>query len=84
MVFKELSKFNVKISVIPNGFENYMVFTTNRSLVFINSMQFMKSSLDPLVKNLMNEEFKYLYEERSGELLELGLYPKKRKRSVSL
>ena len=84
MIFKELSKFNVKISVIPNGFENYMVFTTNMTLVFINSMQFMKSSLDPLVKNLMNEDFKYLCEECSGELLELGLYPKKRKRSVSL
>ena len=34
-------------------------------------MQFMKSSLDSLVKNLMSEDFKFLSEECSGELLEL-------------
>ena len=40
-------------------------------------MQFMNSSLDSLVKNLMNEDFKYLPEEFSGELLKLvkGVYP---------
>ena len=27
LIFKELSKFNVKISIIPNGLEKYMVFT---------------------------------------------------------
>ena len=51
-VFKELSKLNVKISVIPNGLGKYMAFTINRKLVFIDSMQFMNSSLDSLVKNL--------------------------------
>ena len=39
----------------------------------------MKSSLDSLVKNLMDKDFKYLSEEYSGELLELlqekGVYP---------
>ena len=42
-------------------------------------MQFMNSSLDSLVKNLMDEGFKYLSEEFSGELLKLvkekGVYP---------
>ena len=38
----KLSKFNVKISVIPNGLEKYMAFTINRNIVFIDSMQFMK------------------------------------------
>ena len=79
LIFKELSKFNVKISVIPNGLEKYMAFTVKRNLVFIDSMQFMNSSLDSLVKNLMSEDFKCLSEEFSGELLRLvkekGVYP---------
>ena len=48
-----------------------MAFTINRNLVFIVSMQFMNSSLDSLVKNLMDEDFKYLSEEHSGEFLRL-------------
>ena len=48
-----------------------MAFTINRNLVFIDSMQFMNSSLDSLVKNLSDNDFKYLSEEFSGELLEL-------------
>ena len=62
LIFKELSKFNMKIDVIPNGLEKYMAFTINRNLVFIDSMQFMKSHLDSLLKNLMDEDFKYLSE----------------------
>ena len=78
-IFKELSKFNVEISAIPNGLETYMAFTINRNIVFIDSIQFIKSSLDSLVKNLGDRDFKYLSEEYSGELLELakekGVYP---------
>ena len=66
-----MNKFDVKVSVIPNGLEKYMVFTINRNLVFIDSKQFMNSSLDSLVKNLMDEDFKYLSEEFSGEFLRL-------------
>ena len=58
LIFKELSKFNVKISVIPNGLGKYMAFTINRNIVFIDSMQFMKSSLDSLVTNLGDRDFK--------------------------
>ena len=79
MIFKELSKFNVKISVIQNGLEKYMAFTINKYLVFIDSMQFINSSLDSLVRNLEDKDFKYLSEEYSGELLKLvkkkGVYP---------
>ena len=47
--------------------------------MFIDSMQFMNSSLDKLVKNLSDEDFKYLAEEFGSENLELlkqkGDYP---------
>ena len=44
-----------------------MSFTLNNNIVFLDSMLFMKSSLDKLVKNLGSEDFKYLNEEYSGE-----------------
>ena len=79
LIFKEFCKFNVKISVIPKGLEKYMAFTINRNLFFIDSIQFMNSSLDLLIKKLMSEDFKYLSEEFSaGELglvKEKGVYP---------
>ena len=47
--------------------------------MFIDSMQFMNSSLDKLVKNLSDEDFKFLVEEFSSKNLELlkqrGAYP---------
>ena len=79
VIIKEVSKSDVKVSVIPNELEKYMAFTINRNLVFIDSMQFMNSSLDSLVKNLSDNDFKCLSEEFSGEFLKLvnqkGVYP---------
>ena len=76
LIFKEWSRFNVKISAIPNGLEKYMDFTI---MQFMNSMQFLNCSLDILVKNLSDEDFKYLSEEFSGEQFKLvkekGIYP---------
>ena len=69
LIFSELNKFDVKINVIPNGLEKYMAFFLNKNLVFIDSMQFMNSSLDKLVKNLSDEDFKYLVEEFGSENL---------------
>ena len=43
----------------------------NKNLVFIDSMQFINSSLDKLVRNLSEEDFKYLVEEFGSENLEL-------------
>ena len=71
LIFIELNKFDVKISVIPNGLEKYMAFFLNKNLVFIDSMQFMNPSLDKLVKNLSYEDFKYLVEEFVSKNLEL-------------
>ena len=57
LIFNVLDKFDVKISVIPNGLKKYMAFFFNRNLVFIDSMQFMKSSLDKLVKTCQMKIF---------------------------
>ena len=47
--------------------------------MFIDSIQFMNSSLDKLVKNVSDEDFKFFVEEFSSENLELlkqrGAYP---------
>ena len=79
LIIKEVGKFDAKVSVLPNGLKKYIAFTINKNLVFIDSMQFMNSSLDSLVRNLSDNDFKYLSEEFSGRLLELvkkkGVYP---------
>ena len=62
LIITEINKFDVKVSVIPNGLEKYMAFTINTNLIFIGSMQFMNSSLDLLVKNLSDNDFIYLFE----------------------
>ena len=48
------------------------------SLGFFDSMQFLNSSLDALVKNLSDNDFKYLSQEFSGDLVKIV----KQKRSV--
>ena len=86
LIMKELSNFDVVIDVIPYGLEKYMAIIINRNIVFIDSMQFMKDSLDDLVKNLDEKDFKYLSREfldntteRCVKHVELikqkGLYP---------
>ena len=81
LIFSVLHKFNLKISVIPNGLEKCMAFFLGKNLVFIDSMQFMNSSLDKLVKNLEDKDFKYLVGEFGSENLEIlkqkGTYPYK-------
>ena len=48
-----------------------MAFFLNKNLVFIDSMQFMNSSLDKFIKNLADEDFKYSVEEFGSKNLEL-------------
>ena len=56
-----------------------MSFTLDKNIVFIDSMLFMNSSLDKLVKKL--NDFKYLSSNFKGKQLELikqkGIYPYK-------
>ena len=77
LIFSELNKFNMKINVIPYGLGKYMTFFLSKN--FIDSMQFMNSSLDKLAKNLSDKDFQYLVEEFGSENLEIlkqkGTYP---------
>ena len=51
LIMQELGKFSVKINPIPNGLERYMSFSINNKLSFVDSFQFLKSSLNSLIKN---------------------------------
>ena len=78
-IMQELSKFDLKISVITNGLEKYMSFTNNNKLCFIGNFQFLISSLDGLGKNLNKDDFKYISQEFDNCVLDLdkqkGFYP---------
>ena len=56
-----------------------MVSFLNKNLVFIDSMQFMNPSLEKLVKNLLDNDFKYSTKKFGSKNLELlkqkGAYP---------
>ena len=71
LIFDELNKFDMKIDVIPNRLEKYMTFFVNKNLAFIESMQFMNSSLKNLVRKLSDINFKYFTEEFCPKNLEL-------------
>ena len=69
---QKLGKFNLKINVIiPNGLEEYTSFAINNKLCFIDSFQYLSSSLDCLVKNLNKDNFKYLSQEFNNNALDL-------------
>ena len=78
---QELGKFNPKINIIPNGLKKYKSFSVNNNLSFIDSFQFLSSSLHSLVKKLTKDDFKYLSQEFDNNVLDLvkqkGFYPYK-------
>ena len=68
------------INVIPNNIYKHMALILVKHLVFIDSLQFMSSSIDKLVSNLPNDAFKYTSEEiKTDKKLKLmkqkGFYP---------
>ena len=69
----------MNINAIPNNMEKYMAFMLGKHLNFIDSFQFMSSSLDKLVSNLPRQSLKYTSESFKGEHLDLmakkGVYP---------
>ena len=69
LIIQELGKFNLKINVIANGLEKYKSFSIKNKQSFIDSFQFLSSSLDSVVKNMGKEDFKYLNQEFDNNVL---------------
>ena len=67
------------INAIPNNMEKYMAFMLGNHLTFIDSFQFMSSSLEKLVNNIPKEALKYTSEVFVGKEFDLmirkGVYP---------
>ena len=76
---KKGEKQDLNINAIPNNMEKYMAFTLGNQLTFIDSFQFMSSSLDKLVSNLPKDDLIYTSKAFKGKRLDLmsqkGVYP---------
>ena len=55
-IMQELSKFDLKINVMPNEQEKYLSFNINDKLIFIDSFRFLVFPLDSLLKNLSKDD----------------------------
>ncbi|CAB4001817.1 Gastrula zinc finger [Paramuricea clavata] len=79
LIMQEIGKFKMNINVVPNNMEKYISFSLGKSLVFIDSIQFMASSLEALVNNLSAEDFKIVGKRWQGEDFDLvrqkGIFP---------
>ena len=76
---KRGEKQDLNINAIPINMEKYMAFMLGNHLTFIDSFQFMSSSLDKLVSNLPKDDLIYTSKDFKGERLDLmsqkGVYP---------
>ena len=76
---KKGQKCQMNINAIPNNMEKYMAFMLGNHLTFIDSLQFMSSSLEKLVSNLPRQSLKYTSKRFEDEKLDLmarkGVYP---------
>ena len=76
---KKGEKQDLNINAIPNNMEKYMAFMLGNHLTFIDSFQFMSSSLDKLVSNLPKDDLIYTSKAFKGKRLNLmsrkGVYP---------
>ena len=76
---KNGKEMKMNINAIPNNMEKYMAFMLGNHLTFIDSFQFMSSSLEKLVSNMPKESFKYTSEVFEGKEFDLmvrkGVYP---------
>ena len=75
IIFKKLNNLNL----IPKTSEKYMSIIINRNIIFLDSLQFYKGSLDSLPSNLEDNGFKDLLSEFPPNKLEIlkrkGSYP---------
>ena len=76
---KKGEKCQMTINAIPNNMEKYMAFMLGNHLTFIDSFQFMSSSLEKLVSNLPKETLKYTSKRFKCDKFDLmirkGIYP---------
>ena len=76
---KKGEKQDLNINAIPNNMEKYMAFMLGNHLTFIDSFQFMSSSLDKLVSNSPKDDLIYTSKVLKGKRLNLmsqkGVYP---------
>ena len=76
---KKGERQNLNINAISNNMEKYMAFMLGNHLTFIDSFQFMSSSLDKLVSNLPKDDLIYTSKAFKGRRLDLmsqkGVYP---------
>ena len=76
---KNGKEIKMDINAIPNNMEKYMAFMLGNHLTFIDSFQFMSSSLDKLVSNLPAEALKYtnkrFQKEKFNLMTRKGIYP---------
>ena len=76
---KNGKEMKMNINAIPNNMEKYMAFMLGNHLTFIDSFQFMSSSLEKLVSNMPKKSFKYTSEVFEGKEFDLmvrkGVYP---------
>ena len=72
LVFRVLNKYkDININISPKSSEKYMTVIIDNSLVFLDSLQFCKASLDTLAGNLEDKDFKHLMSEFPEDKLEL-------------
>ena len=70
LIMQEIGQFNVK-NDMQKKLGKCMDFAINNNLVLIDRIQLMSSSLDVLVKNLADYDFRHLSQEITGEYLKL-------------
>ena len=68
---KKEEKQELNINAIPNNMEKYMAFMLGNHLTFIESFQFISSSLDKLVSNLPKDDLIYTSKVFTGKRLDL-------------
>ena len=72
LIFRKLNNFkDICIQIIPKTNERYMSIIINNSIVFLDSPQFYKASLDSLAGNLEDNDFKHLLSEVLPNKLEI-------------
>ena len=78
LILQVAAKYTTKIKCIAQNSEKYVSFQINK-LRFLDSLQFLNTSLDSLVNNLKPEDFKIMRENFNEKdvniLIKKGIYP---------